>query len=95
MGRPLALDGHRLMGGHNNQPKSVINGEGGVREETRPGRNVLGSLSHCLGRQMEASDEKNIDGLGPGCRRPPIENFTHNNQPKTGGHNGEDYEGEA
>ena len=59
MGRPLALDGHRLMGGHNNQPKVIINGEGGVREETRPGRNVWGSLSYCLGRRMEASDEKN------------------------------------
>jgi hypothetical protein len=30
MGGPLALDGHRLMGGRNNQPKVVINGEGGV-----------------------------------------------------------------
>jgi hypothetical protein len=40
MGGPLALDGRRLMGGHNNQPKVVVNGEGGVREETRPGRNV-------------------------------------------------------
>ena len=59
MGGPLALDGRRLMGGHNNQPKVVVNGEGGVREETRPGRNVWGSLSHCLGRRMEASDEKN------------------------------------
>ena len=44
---------------HNNQPKVVVNGEGGVREETRPGRNVWGSLSHCLGRQMEASNKKN------------------------------------
>ena len=31
---PLALDGRRLMGGHNNQPKVVIDGEGGVGEET-------------------------------------------------------------
>ena len=58
MGGPLALDGRRLMGGHNNQPKVVVNGAGGVREETRPGRNVWGSLSHCLGRRMEASDKK-------------------------------------
>jgi len=32
MGGPLALDGRRLMGGHNNQPK--VDGEGGIREET-------------------------------------------------------------
>ena len=37
----MALDGRRLMGGHNNQPKVAVNGEGGVREETRPGWNVI------------------------------------------------------
>jgi hypothetical protein len=96
MGGPLALDGRRLMGGHNNQPKVGINGEGGVREETRPGRNVWGTLSHCLGRRMEASDKKKSrDGLGLGHRRPLIKNFTHNNQLKTGSRDGGDYEGEA
>ena len=49
----MALDGRRLMGGHNNQPKVVVDGEGGVGEEKRPGRNVWGTLSHCLGRRME------------------------------------------
>ena len=49
----LALDGRRLMGGHNNQPKVVVDGEGGVGEEKRPGRNVWGTLSHCLGCRME------------------------------------------
>jgi len=49
----LALDGCRLMGGHNNQPKVVVDGEGGVEEETRPGQNMWGSLSHCLGRRTE------------------------------------------
>ena len=34
MGGPLALDGHHSMWGHNNQPKVVVDGEGGVREET-------------------------------------------------------------
>jgi hypothetical protein len=58
MGGPLALDGRCLMGGHNNQPKVVVNGEGGVREETQPGQKVWGALSHCLGRQMEASNNK-------------------------------------
>jgi hypothetical protein len=34
MGGPLALDGCHLMWGHNNQPKVVVGGEGGVRKET-------------------------------------------------------------
>ncbi len=34
MGGPLAfLDGRRLMGGHNNQPKVGINGGRGIEEE--------------------------------------------------------------
>ncbi len=37
MGGPLALDGFHLMGGHNNQPNVVVDGEGGFGEETRPG----------------------------------------------------------
>jgi hypothetical protein len=49
MGGHLALDGRHLMWGHNNQPKVVADSEGGVGEETRPGRNVWGTLSHCLG----------------------------------------------
>ena len=53
LGGPLALDGRRLLWGHNNQPKVVVNSEGGVGEETQPGRNVWGTLSHCLGRRME------------------------------------------
>ncbi len=53
MGGPLALDGRHLMWGHNNQPKVVVDSEGGVGEETQPGRNVWGTLSHCLRRRME------------------------------------------
>ncbi len=30
MGGPLASDGRRLMGGHNNQPQVAIDGGGGV-----------------------------------------------------------------
>ena len=33
MGGPLALDGCRLMGGHNKQPKVGINGGRGIEEE--------------------------------------------------------------
>jgi hypothetical protein len=94
MGRPLALDGRRLMGGHNNQPKVVVDGEGGVGEETRPGRNVWGTLSHCLGRQMERQKIKKIK-IHRGLRRPPIDDLLCNNQPKTGFRNGGGYEGEV
>ncbi len=86
MGGPLALDGRRLMGGHNNQPKVVVNGEGGVGEETRPGRNVWGSLSHCLERRMEASNEKNREmgwALGIDGRRLKILHTTTNQKQAT------------
>ena len=39
--------------------------------------------------------QKLKDGPGLGHRRLPIEHFTHNNQPKTGGHNGEEYGGKV
>jgi hypothetical protein len=49
MGGPFVLDGHRLMGGHNNQPKVVINGGRGIEEERQPGRNVWGGVVSSLG----------------------------------------------
>ncbi len=57
MGGPLALDGHRLMGGHKNQPKVGIDGGRGIEEERQPGRNVWMVLSLCLEQQMD--EEKN------------------------------------
>ena len=94
MGGPLALDGRRLMGGHNNQPKVVVDSEGGVGEETRPGPNVWGTLSHCLGRRMEPQKIKKIK-IHRGLRRPPIDDLLCNNQPKTGFRDGGGYEGEV
>ena len=41
------------------------------------------------------SSKKLRDGRGLGHRRLPIDHFTRNNQPKTGGHNGGEYDGEA
>ncbi len=32
MGGPFALDGHRLMGGHNNQPKVGMDGGRGIED---------------------------------------------------------------
>jgi hypothetical protein len=48
MGGPFALDGRRLMGGHNNQPKVGINGGRGIEEERQPGRNVWGGVVSLL-----------------------------------------------
>ncbi len=52
---PLALDGRRLMGGYNNQPKVGIDNGRGVGEETLPGQKVCGGVVSW--RQIE--QEKN------------------------------------
>jgi hypothetical protein len=49
MGRPFALDGCRLMEGHNNQPKVGINDGRGIEEERRPGGNLCGGVVSLLG----------------------------------------------
>jgi hypothetical protein len=49
MGGPLALDGRRLMGGHNNQPKVGIDGGRGIKEERQPGWNKWGGVVSSLG----------------------------------------------
>jgi hypothetical protein len=49
MGGPLALDGHHLMGGHNNQPKVGIDSGRGIEEERRQGRNVWEGVVSSLG----------------------------------------------
>ncbi len=83
MGGPFALDGRRLMGGHNNQPKVGINDGRGIEEERRPGRNVWGVLSLCLERRI---DKKKITTkIHRGLRRPSTnENHTTTNQKHAG-----------
>jgi hypothetical protein len=49
MGGPFALDGRRLMEGHNNQPKVGINDGRGIEEERQLGRNVWGGVVSLLG----------------------------------------------
>ncbi len=49
MGGPLILDGRRLMGGHNNQPKVGIDSGRGIKEERQPGRDVWGGVVSLLG----------------------------------------------
>ncbi len=63
MGGPFALDGRRLMGGHNNQPKVGINGGRGIEEERRPGRNMWGGVVSLLGaanQRRKKNNNKNI-----------------------------------
>ena len=84
MGGPLALDGRRLMGGHNNQPKDVVDGEGGVGEETRPGGTCGGRCPIVWGVEWSGKKIK----IRRGLRRPPIDDLLCNNQPKTGFHDG-------
>jgi len=54
-----------------------------------------GRSSIVWGVEWRRATKKIERWAGPGHRLPPIEHFTHNNQPKTGGRDGGDYEGEA
>ncbi len=62
MGGPFALDGRRLMEGHNNQPKVGIDGGRGIGEERRPGQNVWGGVVSLLGvanQRRKKNDNEN------------------------------------
>ncbi len=67
MGRPLALDGCRLMGGHNNQLKGNVGGGGCIGEGTQPGWNmwedVVASFWAANGTTTEKSNIKYIVAL--------------------------------
>jgi hypothetical protein len=54
MGGPLALDGRRLMGGHNNQPKFGVDGVGGALERRRDRGGTGGGVLYLrTGRRIE------------------------------------------
>ncbi len=84
MGGPFALDGRRLMEGHNNQPKVGIDDGRVIEEERRPGRNVWGGVVSLLGaanRRRKITTTK----IRPGLRRSPTnENQTTTNQKHAG-----------
>jgi hypothetical protein len=66
MGGPFALDGRRLMEGHNNQPKVSIDDGRGIEEEWRLGRNVWGGVVSLLGatnRQRKKRQQKYVVAL--------------------------------
>ncbi len=84
MGGPFALDGRRLMGGHNNQPKVGINGGSSIEEERRPGRNMWGGVVSSLGA-VNRQRKKMTTKIRPGLRRPLMnENHTTTNQKHAG-----------
>ncbi len=81
---PLALDGHCLMEGHNNQPNVGIDGGRGIEEERRPGRNVWGGVVSSLGAANRRRN-KTTTKIRHGLRRPPTnENHTTTNQKHAG-----------
>ncbi len=84
MGGPFALDGRRLMGGHNNQPKVGIDDGRGIADETQPGRNVWGGVVSLLGA-VNRRRKKMMRKIRRGLRRPPTnENHTTTNQKHVG-----------
>ncbi len=84
MGGPFALDGRRLIGGHNNQPKVCINGGRGIEEKRQPGRNVWGGVVFSLGAANQQR-KKTTTKICRGLRWPPMnENHTTTNQKHAG-----------
>ena len=84
MGGPLALDGRRLMGGHNTQPKVSIDSGRGIEEERQPGRNVWGGVVSLLGAANQQRKNTTVK-IRRGLRRPPTnENHTTTNQKHAG-----------
>jgi hypothetical protein len=75
MGGPFALDGRRLMEGHNNQPKVSIDDRRGIEEERRPGRNVWGGVVSLLGVANQQRKKKTTK-IRRGLRRPPTKKIT-------------------
>ncbi len=79
MGGLFALDGRRLMEGHNNQRKVSIDDGRGIEEERRPGRNVWGGVVSLLGA-ANRQRKKTTTKIRRGLRRPPTnENHTTTN----------------
>ena len=89
MGGPVALDGRRLMGGHNNQPKVVVNVRGALERRCDRGGTCGGRCPIVWG--VEWSGKKKH----PGLRWPLIDDLLCNNQPKTGFHDRGGDEGEV
>ena len=92
-GGALALGGRRLMMQRNNQPKVGGSSRWYVIAERVGGGARGGTPSNRLGRRIERQ-KINENEIQHGLTWPPINEFLHNNQPKTGSRDGEDYGGE-
>ncbi len=55
MGRPLALDGRRLMGEYNNQPKVVVDGGWALEKRRNRGGACGGCCIFVLGGELKGS----------------------------------------
>ncbi len=88
--RVSALGGHRSDVKRDNQPKVGVSGEGIIIEEMRLRRKVWGGRRKIVwGWQIERQKKKRKYTIAFG--RPPINNGSHNNQPKTGICDGGEY----
>jgi hypothetical protein len=75
----------------NNQPKVSVSGEGIIIEEMQSQRNVWGGRRIIIWRwQIEWQNNKKMKYTIAFGRR-PINNGSHNNQPKTGDRDGGEY----
>jgi hypothetical protein len=86
-----ALGGRRSDVERDHQPKVGVSGRGIMIEEMRSRRNVWGGRRIIVwGWQMEWQKNKKIK-YTVAFGRLPIDNGSHNNQPKTGIRNGGEY----
>ena len=76
----------------NNQPRVGISDRLDAGEEACWSGSAGGDTIQSFGAANGATKNKK-NNLHRGLRLPPINNNTHNNQPKTGGRNGGDNEG--
>ena len=77
------------MMANNNQPDSGWSGRGDVRVEVPWARSAWGDAITLYGAS-NGTAKRNRNEIHHGLKWPPIDQFTHNSQPKTGGHNGEE-----
>ncbi len=86
-----ALGGRRSDIKRDNQPKVGVSGEGIIIEETRLRRDVWGERRIIVwGWQIKQQKNKKMK-YTVAFGRLPINNGSHNNQPKTGVHDGGEY----
>jgi hypothetical protein len=87
----LTIGGHHLDVKRNNQPILGVSGEGIIIEETQLWRNVWGGRRiNVWGWQIKRQKNKKMK-YTVAFGQPPIDNGSHNNQPKTGIRNGGEY----